>query len=93
MIIQIIGIYGAPVLEAKYHPPIARNRDRAIVPSAAFERVQPKAGYVHSLRPATAVQCGQDTLKLRDVARSDLCRLPAFIQRFQAAVTKRLDQL
>ena len=91
MIIQIIDIYGAPVLEPKCHPPIARNRDRVMALSTAFERVQSKAGYVHSLRPTTSVQCGQDTLELRDVAGRNLRRASAFMECFQATMTERSD--
>ena len=79
MIIQIIDIYRVPVLEPKCHPPIARNRNRMMALQTAFERVQSKAGQVHSFGPATSVQCGQDTLKFCDVARRDLRRASAFI--------------
>ena len=62
MIIQIINIYGVPVLEPECHPPITRNRDRITALQTAFESVQSKAGQVHSIGPITSVQRGQDTL-------------------------------
>ena len=46
---------------------------------AAFERMQLKAGKVHSFRTITSVQCGQDTPKFRDMARCDLRRSPTHI--------------
>ena len=46
---------------------------------AAFERVQSKARKVHSFRAVTPVQCGQDTPKLREMARRDLRRSPTLI--------------
>ena len=79
MIIQIVDIYRVPALEPKRYPPIARNRNRMMALQTAFERVQSKAGQVHSFGPATSVQCGQDTRKLCDVARRDLRRASALI--------------
>ena len=93
MIIQIIDIYRVPALEPKYHPPIARDRDRIMTFQTAFEPVQSKAGQVHSLRPSASVQCGQDTRQLCDVARRDFRRASAFIKRFQAAMTERFNHL
>ena len=91
MIIHIIDIYRVPALEPKCHPPVARDRDRKMALHVALEPVQPKAGQVHSFRPATSVQCRQDTRKLCDVARRDLRRASVFIKRFQAAMVERFD--
>ena len=45
----------------------------------AFERMQSKAGKVHSFRTVTSVQCGQDAPKFRDMVRRDLRRSLALI--------------
>ena len=79
MIIQIVGIYGVPILEPKCHSPSARHRDSIMTFHAAFERMQSKAGKIHSLRTVTSVQRGQDTPKFSDMTRRDLCRSPTLI--------------
>ncbi len=79
MIVQIVGIYGVPILEPKCHPPIARHGDRVMTFHTAFERMQSKAGKVHSFRTVTSVQCGQNTPKFHDMALRDLCRSLTFI--------------
>ena len=91
MIIQIIDLDGVSVLEPKRYPPVARDRDRKMALHAALERVQPKAGQIHSFRPATSVQRGQDSRQLRDVARRNLGRAAALVKRLQAAMTERFD--
>ena len=40
---------------------------------AAFERMQSKAGKIHSFRTVTSVQGGQDTPKFSDMVRRNLC--------------------
>ena len=79
MIIQIVGIYGVSILEPKCHPPIARHGDCIMTFHAAFERMQSKAGKVHSFRAVTSVQCGQYTPKFSNVVRRDLCQSPTLI--------------
>ena len=73
MIIQIVSIYGLSILEPKCHPPIARHGDCIMTFHAAFERMQSKAGKIHSFRTVTSVQGGQDTPKFSDMVRRNLC--------------------
>ncbi len=91
MIIQIIDIYRVSALEPERHPPIARDRYRKMAFPGAFERVQSKAGQVHSFCSATPVQHGQNTRQLGGVFRRDFRRAPAFIKRLQAAMAERFD--
>ncbi len=91
MIIQIIDIYRVSALEPKRHPPIARHRKMAL--PGTFERVQSKAGQVHSFCSATPVQHRQNTRQLGGVFRRDFRRAPAFIKRLQAAMAERFDHL
>ena len=46
---------------------------------AAFERVQLKAGQIHSFGPATAVQGGQDAPEFCDAAGRDFRRATTLI--------------
>ena len=46
---------------------------------AAFERMQSKAGKVHSFRTVASVQCGQDALKFGNRVRRDLRKSPTLI--------------
>ena len=67
VVIQIVDIHGVAVFEPKRHPPVGGDGYRMVTLQAALERMKPKAGNVHSIGAAAAVQRGQYAQEFRDV--------------------------
>ena len=58
---------------------------------AALERMQPKAGKIHTVWATAPIQRCQDTPEFRHVSRCYAGGVSFLIQFFQAAMPKRLD--
>lgn len=67
-------------LETKYHSPIARNADRPIAGTIAFQRVQPETRQIHVGWSRRLVKTGQDAFDLGDLFRRESSPLSFLVQ-------------
>ena len=91
MVVQIVDIHGVPVLEAKSHPPVARDRYRVPSPQAASERVQPETGDIHAIRTSASIERGEDTQEFGDVPLGNPRGSATLVEFLQTAMPERPD--